>query len=76
MTPGKKTLVHDHPNSVGIYLNDTKSRVSPVGGTPAESTRKAGEVISLPAVKHVVENLGTTTAEVIMVELKGTPAKK
>jgi quercetin dioxygenase-like cupin family protein len=72
---GGKTLVHEHPNSVGVYLNDTRSRVSPVGGKASETTRKAGEVISLPATKHVVENLGATTAEIVMVELKGTAKK-
>jgi quercetin dioxygenase-like cupin family protein len=71
---GEKTLVHDHPDSVGVYLKDTKSRVSPVGGKAAETTRKAGDVLQLAATKHVVENLGTTTAEIIMVELKGKPA--
>lgn len=74
--PGDKTLVHEHPNSVGIYLRDTKSRLSPVGGKVTETTRKAGDVMDLAAVTHVVENIGTGTAEVIMVELKGKPATK
>jgi quercetin dioxygenase-like cupin family protein len=73
---GDKTLVHEHPNSVGVYLKDTKSRLRPVGGEVTETTRKAGDVLDLPAVKHVIENIGSTTAEIIMVELKSSPAKK
>ena len=69
---GDKTLVHEHPNSVGVYLRDTQSRLSPVGGKVTETTRKAGDVLELKAVKHVIENIGSTTAEIIMVELKGS----
>lgn len=36
-----------------------------------ETPRKAGQVIPLVAGKHVVENLGGTKAEIIVVELKG-----
>lgn len=46
-----------------------------MGGKPAETTRKAGEVISLAATKHVVENLGATTAEIVMIELKRAAKK-
>jgi len=38
------------------------------------STRKAGEVIYRPAVKHAVENLSDEEYEMIEVELKTTPA--
>ena len=67
---GEKTAVHDHPNYVAVFLSDFKNRVSPVGGKVDETPRKAGAVVSLPAVKHVVENLGTTKAEIIVIELK------
>lgn len=67
---GEKTPVHDHPAFVGVFLNDSRNRVTPVGGKVDDTPRKAGEVASLPAVKHVVENLGTTKAEIIVVELK------
>ena len=68
---GEKTAVHDHPAIVAVFLNDARMRVTPVGGKPDETPRKAGTTNALPAVKHVVENLGTTTAEIIVVELKG-----
>ena len=67
---GEKTAVHEHPNIVAVFLNDARMRVTPVGGKPDETPRKAGTVNALPAVKHVVENIGTTTANIIVVELK------
>jgi quercetin dioxygenase-like cupin family protein len=75
IAPGEKTPSHEHPGGVAIFLNDSKNRVTPVGGTVDETPRKAGEAIPLKAVKHVVENLGTTKAEIILVEVK-TPAAK
>ena len=72
---GEKTPVHEHPDIVAVYLTDLKNRVSPVGGTPSETPRKAGEVNSLPATKHMVENIGTTKAEIIVVELKKAASK-
>jgi quercetin dioxygenase-like cupin family protein len=68
---GEKTAVHDHPAIVAVFLNDSKIRLTPVGGAVDETPRKAGTATLVPAVKHVVENLGTTTAEIIVVELKG-----
>ena len=76
IAPGEKTPVHEHPAIVAVFLNDSKNRVSPVGGAPNETPRKAGEVTSLPATKHVVENLGTTASQIIVVEIKGKPATK
>jgi hypothetical protein len=67
---GEKTPVHEHPSGVAVFLNDSRNRVSPVGGKVDETPRKAGQVIPLVAGKHVVENPGTTKAEIIVVEVK------
>ena len=56
-------------------MNGAKTRVTPVGGKADETPRKVGEVFFVAAVKHVVENIGTTTADIVLVELKA-PAKK
>lgn len=72
---GEKTPVHEHPDIVAVFLNDSANRVTPVGGKADDTPRKAGQVVSLKAVKHTVENRGTTTAEIIVVELK-KPATK
>ena len=67
---GEKTPVHEHPAGVAVFLNASRNRVSPVGGKADDTPRKEGQVFSGSAVKHVVENLGTTTAEIVLVELK------
>jgi quercetin dioxygenase-like cupin family protein len=67
---GAKTKVHEHPAGIAVFVNGAKTRVTPVGGKPDETPRKVGEVLSIAAVKHVVENLGTTTADIVLVELK------
>src|SRR5688572_25969286 len=53
---GDKTLVHEHPASVAVFVNGARTRVTPVGGKADETPRKVGEVVSVAAVKHVVEN--------------------
>ena len=72
--PGEKTASHQHPAGVVVFLSDYTARVTPAGGKADETPRKAGEVLELKPVTHVVENTGSTKAEVIVVELKGKPA--
>lgn len=76
LAPGEKTPSHDHPAGVAVFVNDSKNRVTPTGAKTDATPRKAGDVIELKAVNHVVENGGTTTSEVIVIELKGKPATK
>ena len=71
--PGEKTPAHSHPGGVAVFLNDSKNRLT-VAGKSEEPARKAGSVIELKPVTHVVENVGTTKSEVIVIELKGKPA--
>lgn len=71
--PGGKTPVHEHPASVVTYLTDARLRVSPVGGKPNETPRKAKEVITIEATQHTAENVGSEPVELILVELKAAP---
>ncbi len=73
LAPGEKTPAHSHPGGVAVFLNDSKNRLT-VDGKSEEPPRKAGSVVELKAVTHVVENVGTTPSEVIVIELKGKPA--
>ena len=73
LAPGEKTPAHEHPAGVAVFVNDSKNRVTPVGGKPDETPRKAGSVIELKAVTHTVENAGATKSEVIVIELKRKP---
>ena len=74
--PGDKAPLHEHPNSVAIFLSDGLNRLTPPGQKPIENPQKRGDVVVLDAGKHTVENIGKTRTEVILVELKkpGSPA--
>lgn len=75
--PGSRTAVHEHPASVVTYLTDAHTRVSPVGGKPNETPRKAKDVIAIEPTRHTVENIGSKRVELILVELKaGTAAPR
>lgn len=74
LEPGAKTPVHEHPAGVVTFLTDAKLRVTPVGGKPNETPRKAKEVLALEATRHTAENLGSKPIELILVELKAGPA--
>ena len=70
LDPGAKTAVHEHPAAVVTYLTDAQTRVSPVGGKPNETPRKAKDVVALEPTRHTVKNIGSERVELILVELK------
>jgi len=76
LDPGAKTAVHEHPASVVTYLTDAKTRVSPVGGKPNETPRKAKDVVAIEPTRHTVENIGNEGVELILVELKGSALRR
>ena len=71
--PKESTPMHEHPAMVLVALTNGHTKVTSGDGTVRESTRKAGEVIYRPALKHAVENLTNEDYEMIEVELK-TPS--
>jgi quercetin dioxygenase-like cupin family protein len=72
--PGEKSVMHKHPNAVAIFVTDTNGKFTFPDGTTQDATRKAGDVMWTPAVTHQPENVGTQAFEVILVELKQSPA--
>ena len=73
--PHEKSVMHDHPNAVAIYLTDQNVKFTSPDGKTQTLPGKAGETIWTPAGKHLPENLGDKPMELILVELK-TPATK
>ena len=72
--PKESTPMHEHPAMVLVALTNGHTKVTSGDGTARESTRKAGELIYRPALKHAVENLTNEEYEMIEVELKAPPA--
>ncbi len=73
--PGEKSVMHDHPASVAVFLTDHHVKFTYPDGKTEESHPKAGESRWTPAGKHLPENLSDKPFELILVELKSKPAK-
>ncbi|MBI3404424.1 MAG: cytoplasmic protein [Acidobacteria bacterium] len=82
----EKSVMHEHPDAVAIFLSDSKVKFNLPDGTSQDSTGKAGDSIFMPGGKHNPENVGDKAFDAILVELKGhsmppppaakSPAKK
>jgi quercetin dioxygenase-like cupin family protein len=66
----EKSVMHEHPDAVAIFLNDSNAKFNMPDGTSTPSNAKAGEVRFTPAGKHLPENVGGKPFEVVLVELK------
>ena len=71
LRPGEKMAPHDHPANVIVPLTTSTGRFTIKGGKPQDQTLTAGTAMYGAAENHAVENVGKTTAEVIVIELKG-----
>ena len=70
--PKEKSVMHEHPASVVVFLNDSKAKFTlPDGSTTTDGGGKAGQVRFSDAGKHLPENIGATPVEAVLVELKG-----
>jgi beta-alanine degradation protein BauB len=71
LKPGGREPMHSHPDGVLIVLADsTLKSTSPEGPATTRATVN-GEVKWAPAVSHSIENVGSTEAHALLVELKG-----
>jgi beta-alanine degradation protein BauB len=68
-TPGDRTTVHAHPDSVMVTLSAFRRRLVR-GDRHTDVELEAGEVRWLDAQEHLGENIGDTASHVIFVELK------
>ena len=72
--PGEKSVMHEHPNAVAVFLNDVQGQFTFPDGTTVPVATKAGQVIWDQGGKHLPENKSDKPFQVIVVELKGKPA--
>ena len=68
--PGEKSVMHDHPESVVVVLNDQKGKFTLPGGESFTANPKAGSVFWTNAARHLPENIGADTTDVLQIELK------
>jgi len=69
--PRDKSVMHEHPASVAVFLTASKVKFTVPDGSSTNSEGKAGDVQFTEAGKHLPENIGTTPLDVVLVELKG-----
>jgi quercetin dioxygenase-like cupin family protein len=74
--PHEKSVMHEHPDSVAVFVTDINVKFSSPDGKTEEKKGKAGQTIWSKAEKHLPENLGSKGFEVVVVELKPKPAAK
>jgi len=72
--PRDKSVMHEHPDSVAIFLTDQWVKFTSPDGKSEEVRIKAGDTKWIPGGKHLPENLSDQPLELILVELKPMPA--
>src|ERR1044072_1964307 len=70
LPPGVKEAVHSHPAYVIYVLEGGKYRNYASDGKTTEGELKTGEVLFREPLTHAAENIGKTTMNMILVELK------
>jgi len=72
--PGEKSVMHEHPANVAVFLTDVRGTFTLPDGTTVPSDAKAKSVVWDAGGKHLPANAGDGSFELILVELKDKPA--
>ena len=72
--PGEKSVMHEHPKGVAVFLTDYQVKFTSPTGEEIPVSGKAGQVIWNDEEKHLPENTGKKAMEVILIEMKAKPA--
>jgi quercetin dioxygenase-like cupin family protein len=70
----EKSVMHEHPANVAVFLTDGRVRFTLPDGTTQDAPAKAGTFAWDGGGKHLPENIGDQLLEVLLVELKRRPA--
>jgi quercetin dioxygenase-like cupin family protein len=70
LKPGAKEPMHSHPAGVVYVLSGATLKFSYPDGRTEERTAATGDTIWREPVTHAVENIGTTEAHAIAIDLK------
>ncbi len=70
LKPGEKEPMHTHTPGVLYIFGDAKMKTTYPDGRTAESSGGAGEAHWRNPVTHAVENVGTTEAHALAVDVK------
>ena len=70
LKPGEKEPMHTHVGGALYIFGDAKMRTTYPDGRTSESSGGAGEAHWRNPVTHAIENIGTTEAHALAVDLK------
>lgn len=70
LEPHIKSPPHEHPPYVVVYVTELHTTMAISDGRLVDNVRKRGEVAWRDAMKHSTENIGSSAAMEIQVELK------
>src|SRR5579871_2045949 len=73
--PHEKSVMHSHPATVAVFLNDAKGKFTFPDGKSKDFAVKAGEAMYSAAETHLPENTADQPLDVIVIELKGKTSK-
>ena len=68
--PGVKAEMHSHPDIIAVALRGGKIRFTLPNGETTDAELPDGETQFFEATDHVTENVGTTEAHIVIIELK------
>lgn len=74
--PGEKSVMHSHPGSVAVMLEDRRAKMTYPDGKTDEVFLRKGAAVFVPAGTHQPENIGTGPIDFTLVELKKSAGKK
>jgi beta-alanine degradation protein BauB len=66
----EKSVMHEHPASVAVFMKDGHVKFNLPDGTSQEVMSKAHDATWADAGKHLPENIGDKPIEVLVIELK------
>jgi quercetin dioxygenase-like cupin family protein len=69
-SPGEKSVMHSHPESIGVFLTDAHAKFTYPDGRSEDIKAKAGSVQHMDAFTHLPESTSKEPFEAILVELK------
>jgi len=72
--PGEKSVMHEHPKGVAVFLTDYQVKFIVPTGEEIPVSGKAGQVLWNDGAKHLPENTGEKAMELIQIEMKARPA--
>ena len=68
--PGNKTEMHSHPDVLAYAISGGQFKFTMSNGQAMDVELKSGESMFLEGHSHSTENVGSTGAHVLLVELK------